>query len=290
MTGGTTLLARPLDHRLPLQGEAATLPDGPQPVYHQRGDARRAPPAPGDRPCFRLDGRQLPVGVKAIWRDYSRQSGAVLMERSDGNGSAARRDHELALWLKVGADPIAVQQALRDSPGAPESLEVARPASLRRFARDLRPQLRDHLRLQAVGQGLGLFGVAASLSAQLLARRREFGLLLHLGLTRAMLRRLVLAETLLQALAGAAMGLLVGLAISAVLVFRPTRRVSTGAWTGPSPAGASRRCWWPACSPPAPAAGGACAARRQRRGCAPCGRTGDDWTAPAAGAVSSSRR
>ncbi|WP_377162000.1 FtsX-like permease family protein [Roseateles sp. UC29_93] len=62
--------------------------------------------------------------------------------------------------------------------------------------------------------------MAASLSAQLLARRREFGLLLHLGLTRAMLRRLVLAETLLQALAGAVMGLLVGLAISAVLVFR----------------------------------------------------------------------
>lgn len=74
--------------------------------------------------------------------------------------------------------------------------------------------------LQAVGLGLGLFGVAASLSAQLLARRREFGLLMHLGLTRAMLRRLVLGETLIQGLAGALMGLLVGLAISAVLVFK----------------------------------------------------------------------
>ena len=38
--------------------------------------------------------------------------------------------------------------------------------------------------LQAVAIGIGLFGVAASFSAQVLARRKEFGLLAHLGLTR----------------------------------------------------------------------------------------------------------
>lgn len=222
MTGGTTLLARPLDHRLPLQGEAATLPDGLQPVYINEAMRDELRLAPGDRFMLRLDGRQLPVGVKAIWRDYSRQSGAVLMERSDWerlSGDAAIT--ELALWLKAGADPIAVQQALRDSSGAPESLEIASAGELRRFSLAIFDRsFAITYWLQAVGLGLGLFGVAASLSAQLLARRREFGLLLHLGLTRAMLRRLVLAETLLQALAGAVMGLLVGLAISAVLVFR----------------------------------------------------------------------
>jgi hypothetical protein len=39
--------------------------------------------------------------------------------------------------------------------------------------------------LQAVAIGIGLFGVAASFSAQVLARRKEFGLLAHLGLTAA---------------------------------------------------------------------------------------------------------
>ncbi|WP_197507295.1 FtsX-like permease family protein [Mitsuaria sp. 7] len=222
MTGGTTLLARPLDHRLPLQGEAAALPDGLQPVYINEAMRDELRLAPGDRFMLRLDGRQLPVGVKAIWRDYSRQSGAVLMERQDWerlSGDAAIT--ELALWLKSGADPIAVQQALRDTSGAPESLEIASAGELRRFSLAIFDRsFAITYWLQAVGLGLGLFGVAASLSAQLLARRREFGLLMHLGLTRAMLRRLVLAETLLQALAGAVMGLLVGLAISAVLVFR----------------------------------------------------------------------
>jgi len=222
MTGGTTLLARPLDHRLPLQGEAVALPDGLQPVYINEAMRDELRLAPGDRFMLRLDGRQLPVGVKAIWRDYSRQSGAVLMERRDWerlSGDAAIT--ELALWLKPGADPVAVQQALREVSGAPESLEIASAGELRRFSLEIFDRsFAITYWLQAVGLGLGLFGVAASLSAQLLARRREFGLLLHLGLTRAMLRRLVLAETLLQALAGALLGLLVGLAISAVLVFR----------------------------------------------------------------------
>ncbi len=38
--------------------------------------------------------------------------------------------------------------------------------------------------LQAVAIAIGLVGIAASLSAQVLARRKEFGLLAHLGLTR----------------------------------------------------------------------------------------------------------
>lgn len=222
MAGSTTLLARPLDHRLPLQGPAATLPAGVQPVYINEAMRDELRLAPGDRFMLRLEGRQLPVAVKAIWRDYSRQTGAVLMERRDWerlSGDAAIT--ELALWLRPGADPVAAQQALREASGAPESLEIASAGELRRFSLAIFDRsFAITYWLQAVGLGLGLFGVAASLSAQLLARRREFGLLLHLGLTRAMLRRLVLAESLLQAVAGAAMGLLVGLAISAVLVFR----------------------------------------------------------------------
>ncbi|MBO9685725.1 MAG: ABC transporter permease [Mitsuaria chitosanitabida] len=222
MTGAATLLARPLDHRLPLQGEAATLSDGLPPVFinEAMSDALRL--KPGDRFMLRLDGRQIPVGVKAVWRDYSRQSAAVLIERDlwrrlSGDGAIT----ELALWLRPGTDPVEAQAALRAMTGAPDALEIASAGELRRFSLDIFDRsFAITYWLQAVGLGLGLFGVAASLSAQLLARRREFGLLLHLGLTRGMLRRLVIAESLLQAVAGALMGTVVGLAISAVLVFR----------------------------------------------------------------------
>ena len=72
--------------------------------------------------------------------------------------------------------------------------------------------------LQAVAIGIGLFGVAASFSAQVLARRKEFGLLAHLGLTRRQILAVVAAEGAAWTAIGSAAGLALGLAVSVVLV------------------------------------------------------------------------
>ena len=72
--------------------------------------------------------------------------------------------------------------------------------------------------LQALAIGIGLFGVAASFSAQVLARRKEFGLLAHLGLTRAQILAVVASEGAAWTGVGAAAGLLLGVAVSLVLV------------------------------------------------------------------------
>ena len=72
--------------------------------------------------------------------------------------------------------------------------------------------------LQAVAIAIGLFGIAASFSAQVLARRKEFGLLAHLGLTRRQILAVVAAEGAVWTAVGALLGLLLGLAVSVVLV------------------------------------------------------------------------
>lgn len=72
--------------------------------------------------------------------------------------------------------------------------------------------------LQAVAIGIGLFGVAASFSAQILARRKEFGLLAHLGLTRRQILAVVAGEGAAWTGVGAVAGVLLGLAVSVVLV------------------------------------------------------------------------
>jgi putative ABC transport system permease protein len=69
-----------------------------------------------------------------------------------------------------------------------------------------------------VAIGIGLFGIAASFSAQVLARRKEFGLLAHLGLTRAQVLAVVAAEGAVWTAAGALLGLVLGIAVSIVLV------------------------------------------------------------------------
>ena len=72
--------------------------------------------------------------------------------------------------------------------------------------------------LQAVAIGIGLFGIAASFSAQVLARRKEFGLLAHLGLTRRNVLSVVAAEGLAWTTLGAIAGTLLGLGVAVILV------------------------------------------------------------------------
>jgi putative ABC transport system permease protein len=73
--------------------------------------------------------------------------------------------------------------------------------------------------LQVLAIAIGLFGIAASFSAQVLARRREFGLLAHLGFTRRQVLVMVAAEGAAWTAAGALLGVLLGLAVAAVLVY-----------------------------------------------------------------------
>jgi putative ABC transport system permease protein len=69
-----------------------------------------------------------------------------------------------------------------------------------------------------VAIAIGLFGIAASFSAQVLARQREFGLLAHLGLTRRQVLTVVAAEGAVWTSAGVLVGLALGFAVSVVLV------------------------------------------------------------------------
>jgi putative ABC transport system permease protein len=73
--------------------------------------------------------------------------------------------------------------------------------------------------MEAVAVLVGLFGLSSSLGAMVLARRREFGMLRHLGLTRRQVAGMLAAEGGLLAALGAAAGLAAGAAISLVLIY-----------------------------------------------------------------------
>jgi putative ABC transport system permease protein len=160
--------------------------------------------------------------VRGVWRDYARQHGAIAIDSTDYRRlTGDSRVNDLAVWIEPGHDAATVQAALRQLAGdeAP-LLEFALPgeirtASLRIFDRSFAVTYY----LQAVAIAIGLFGIAASFSAQVLARRREFGLLSHLGLTRRQILAVVAGEALAWTAVGALLGLLLGLAVSMVLVF-----------------------------------------------------------------------
>jgi putative ABC transport system permease protein len=72
--------------------------------------------------------------------------------------------------------------------------------------------------LEWVAIAIGLIGLAATFSAQAIARTREFGMLRHLGVTRSQILALLAGEATLVTLLAAALGLCAGLGIAWILV------------------------------------------------------------------------
>ncbi len=211
---------------LPLVGELHPVPAGQVAIYVSEAmvDLYGAKPGTQFAPLSTVFGSGARFFVAGVWRDYVRQSGSIAMDSRDFERlSGDRRVNDLQLWLAPGADAGQAQQALRDiaraQSGSDGLLEFASTAQLR--ATSLRIFDRSFAVtywLQAVAIAIGLFGVAASFSAQVLARRKEFGLLAHLGLTRRQILAVVAGEGAAWTLVGSLAGLALGLAVSVVLV------------------------------------------------------------------------
>jgi putative ABC transport system permease protein len=73
--------------------------------------------------------------------------------------------------------------------------------------------------LEAIAIVIGLFGVAATFSAQTLARAKEFGMLRHVGVTRKQVLAILAIEGGSLTALGIATGFVLGWVISLILVF-----------------------------------------------------------------------
>jgi putative ABC transport system permease protein len=180
---------------------------------------------PGKKVNLPINGKSIPVVVAGVVRDYARQHGAILMDRTDYVAlTGDRRVNDAAVWLRPGVTPAAAMDAIRALPGGAE-LDIAAPLEIREVSlRVFDRSFAVTYAMEAVAVLVGLFGLSSSLGAIVLARRREFGMLRHLGLTRGEIRAMLAAEGGLLALLGALAGLVVGAAISLVLVYVVNRQ------------------------------------------------------------------
>lgn len=221
------LLAREIDAADPgatLQMSGPVLPvaafDGQTPVWVSEAMVDRYAYRPGQRIELPVGEHDQPFVVAGVWRDYVRQTGAVQMRLADYR----RLTHDtgatdVAVTLTPGSGVETVMTALRKLPFG-EALEFALPGEIR--ARSLtifdRSFAVTYL-LEAVAIVIGLFGVAATFSAQTLARAREFGMLRHVGVTRVQILAVLAKEGGMLTALGIGMGFVLGFAISLILVF-----------------------------------------------------------------------
>ncbi len=218
------LLARPIDQaerQLPLQGPVLQAAPGEVGVWVSEAMVALYGARPGELLSLPLGGA-APVSVRVlgVWRDFARQFGTVVIDHAAYlRLTGDTRLNELSLWLAPGVDLALLQAAIRQRLPDPAMLDFAATAELRTISlRIFDRSFAVTYYLQAVAITIGLVGIGASLSAQVLARRKEFGLLAHLGLTRRQVLAVVAGEGAAWLAAGTVIGLVLGLAVSAVLV------------------------------------------------------------------------
>ena len=219
-----TLLIRPLDPdrpALPLIGRAidwspADLP----PAWISEALGELYGTEVGQQIGIPLAGTTHDFKVIGVWRDYSRQTGAIALRDVDYQritGDTTRTD--AALWLAPGVRANDVIDAVRDRLDVGAQAEFLQPGEIRQLSMNIfdRSFAVTYL-LEIAAIVIGLIGIAATFSAQALARTKEFGMLRHLGVTRSQILSQFAIEGLLVTLLGVISGLAIGFAVALVLI------------------------------------------------------------------------
>ncbi len=167
-----------------------------------------------------LAGAKRSFKVLGIYYDYSTERGYVILSRStllkylpDPASS------NLAVNLKPGADPAAVRKAI-DEVISGRAVLVFPNTALRRGAIELFDRtFRITYALEAVAISVAIMGIAGALLAMVIDRRREFALFRFLGAAQPQVRSIILFEAGLLGLLANLIGLLLGAALSLILIF-----------------------------------------------------------------------
>jgi putative ABC transport system permease protein len=221
-----TLLARDLPPAraatvLPLVMPALEpLPSDPPPIWITEPVADLFALRPGSRIEVPLAGRKVSFTVAGVWRDYARQNGALLIDRAlYVKLTGDRLATDAGLWLLPDASPAQFEHAMRVAIPESRQIELSDPGEIRRLSLSIFDRtFAVTYALEICALVIGLFGLSSSIAAQVLARRREFGMLRHIGMTRRRIAAMLATEGVLAGTLGLAIGLALGWLISLILV------------------------------------------------------------------------
>ena len=226
------LLARDLPaddpaRALPLAAEAPARSAGDPPrVWVSEAIVDLYGYRPGRQITLPLAGRAVSFIVAGVWRDYARQQGAIVMERAlyatlTGDTTA----NDASLMLDSGTHVEDVRRELEARLGADGQLTFAAPGDIRAVSlRIFDRTFAVTYALEAAAVGIGLVGLSSSFGALVFARRREFGMLRHIGLTRRQIAGMLATEGLVVSGIGLLVGLALGWLMSLILIFVVNRQ------------------------------------------------------------------
>ncbi len=161
-----------------------------------------------------------PLKVAAIFRDYTSESGIILLDRA----TYRRLTHDqgltsLAIHLQSGISPQTVGDSLREQLRPRGEFLIYSQAGLRDEAlRIFDRSFAVTALLRTLAIAVAALGVTLSLTALGIERTREIGILRATGATRGQILRTIMTESAYLGTTGIVLGLLTGFAVALVLM------------------------------------------------------------------------
>jgi putative ABC transport system permease protein len=179
----------------------------------------------GDVLRIPIGDRTAALTVAGIYYEYSSSQGYVMLDSSTFlKYVPGQPPTSLAVYLAPGVEAARAQHDIQTRT-ADRGAAVAPNAELRRNAIAIFDRtFAITWALEAVAIVVAMLGAANSLLALVLDRRREFALLRYLGASARQIRGMVLTEAALAGALAIGLGLLLGFALSLLLIFVVNRQ------------------------------------------------------------------
>ena len=175
---------------------------------------------PGSRLALPLGLTTRSFEVLGIYYDYSTERGFVVIDRHTllkylPDPAASN----MAVFLKPGANEVELRRAIDNAIGG-RSVSVLSNRTLRHDALTIFDRtFRITYALEAVAILVAVLGIAGSLLAVVIDRRREFAILRILGASKLQIRSIILCEAGLLGILSNAIGIILGAFLSLILIY-----------------------------------------------------------------------
>ncbi len=174
----------------------------------------------GDVLTVPLGSQLVPLRIVDVFYDYGNERGYVMVSRA--NVLPYLQDvapSNLAVYVKPGADLETVRGEIEQAAAHRDVLIFSNRDLRQQAIRIFDQTFAITYALEAISVLVAIMGIAGALMSIVFDRRREFGLLHYLGASMGQIRGVILAEAGLIGLLSNAAGLVLGMALSFILIF-----------------------------------------------------------------------
>ncbi|MEP6914649.1 MAG: ABC transporter permease [Acidobacteriota bacterium] len=186
---------------------------------------------PGDDVSIATANGPARFRIAAVYYDYSSDRGVLMMDRATFERHyGVHGPLNLSVYLRKGIDPEQARERLLASIGEAHQVLINTNRSLRtEVLRIFDSTFAITYALELIAIAVAILGVSGTLLTLILEREREFRILRLVGTARRQVLRMVVGEAVLIGAISQAIGLVVGLALSTVLIY--VINVQSFGWT-----------------------------------------------------------